>query len=205
MRKKTEAQQKGFAVLESFLIMVIIVVVSGVGWYAIHTKHQTDRILAQADKISQNTPISKKSTKNTQSSIPFNQKYLIVNELGVKISLSSSILDAYYIIDDASKPPNQVALSIESLKNTQCKAEGWPLALLFRYTDLDRDPVNNKLLTTEYGTKYKVGHFYFMIVSGYATEQDKGGSCMSTQADQEKANIAAKAFVDTLSTLQPSQ
>jgi hypothetical protein len=48
--------QKGFAVLEGFLILVIIAVISGIGWYAIHTKHQTDKILSQADKISQSTP-----------------------------------------------------------------------------------------------------------------------------------------------------
>jgi hypothetical protein len=53
--------QKGFAVLEGFLILVIIAVISGIGWYAIHTKHQTDKILSQADKISQSTPTKLKS------------------------------------------------------------------------------------------------------------------------------------------------
>jgi hypothetical protein len=47
--------QKGFAALEGFLILVIITVVGGIGWYAIHTKHQTDKILSQADKISQSS------------------------------------------------------------------------------------------------------------------------------------------------------
>jgi hypothetical protein len=48
--------QQGFAVLESLLILVIIAIIGGIGWYAIHTKHQTDKILSQADKISQSTP-----------------------------------------------------------------------------------------------------------------------------------------------------
>jgi hypothetical protein len=64
---KTINTQKGFAALEGFLILVIIAVISGIGWYAIHTKHQTDKILSQADKISQSTPV--KSTKSTSDKL----------------------------------------------------------------------------------------------------------------------------------------
>ncbi|MGH7156560.1 MAG: hypothetical protein ACREGG_00355 [Candidatus Saccharimonadales bacterium] len=53
---KHNNSQKGFAVVESLLILVIIAVIVGIGWYAWHTKHQTDKILSQADKISQSAP-----------------------------------------------------------------------------------------------------------------------------------------------------
>ena len=58
--------QKGFAVLESLLILIIITTIGGISWYAIHTKHQTDKILSQADKISQSVPSvsQKKSTSD---------------------------------------------------------------------------------------------------------------------------------------------
>lgn len=56
------SSQKGFAVLETLLILVIIGTIGGIGWYAIHTKHQTDKILSQADKISQSSISQKTST-----------------------------------------------------------------------------------------------------------------------------------------------
>lgn len=60
--------QKGFAIVETLLILIVIAVIGGVGWYALHTKNQTDKILSQADKISQSTPITtKKSPSSTQS------------------------------------------------------------------------------------------------------------------------------------------
>lgn len=56
--KKT---QKGFALLETLLILIVIGILGAVGWYALHTKHQTDQILSQADKISQSTPAESSS------------------------------------------------------------------------------------------------------------------------------------------------
>jgi hypothetical protein len=66
---KAKFNQKGFAALEGLLILVIIAVIGGIGWYAVHTKHQTDKILSQADKISQSTPASKSASHPYQKSI----------------------------------------------------------------------------------------------------------------------------------------
>jgi len=62
---------KSFAVFETVLILVVVVVISGIGWFALHTKHQTDKILFQADKISQSTPVT---SKNIAASSPTKTK-----------------------------------------------------------------------------------------------------------------------------------
>ena len=87
---KDEFGQTGFAALEAILILIIVAVIGGIGWYAVHTKHQTDRILSQADKISQSTPVKKIS-----SSTPGNE--IVIKEWGIgapytgKLSLHYSI------------------------------------------------------------------------------------------------------------------
>lgn len=90
--------QTGFAPLEALLILVIVGVVGGIGWYAIHTKHQTDKILSQADQISKSTPV--KSTAVDKNTSPL--KYLVIKEWGVRIPYSGS--DTYTYIYDANTP-----------------------------------------------------------------------------------------------------
>jgi hypothetical protein len=68
--------QKGFAVLEGLLLLVVVGMVSGTGWYAIHTKHQTDKILSQSEKTSQTVP--------SPSRAGATQKYIVISKWGVK-------------------------------------------------------------------------------------------------------------------------
>ncbi len=48
--------QNGFGLIEVALVIIVIGVLGATGWYALHTKDQTDKILSQADKISQELP-----------------------------------------------------------------------------------------------------------------------------------------------------
>ena len=81
--------QSGFAILEALLILVIVAVISGVGWYAVHTKHQTDKILAQSEKTSQSVPLSAQKTSAPQD-------YINIREWGVKLKTSDITRDAIY-------------------------------------------------------------------------------------------------------------
>lgn len=76
--------QKGFAVLESLLILVIIAIIGGIGWYAVHTKHQTDKILSQADKISQTTPVNKTPSSTPAAKSPSSDAELIATAIADK-------------------------------------------------------------------------------------------------------------------------
>jgi hypothetical protein len=139
--------QKGFAALEALLILIIVGVISGIGWYVLHTKHQTDRILSQADKISQSTPsaikpsTAKSTTENasakeiTTSNLegPGNiTGYLTIKEWGIKIKLAladPSIIQ-YKLIganNDAAGPIHDTAilsLNASVSSNTNCQILG---------------------------------------------------------------------------------
>lgn len=75
-------KQNGFAILETILILVVIGVIGATGWYALHTKNQTDKILAQSEKTSQST-INQNKTAQTA------QQYLVIKEWGVRLKLSA--------------------------------------------------------------------------------------------------------------------
>jgi hypothetical protein len=59
--------QKGFAALEGLLILVIIVIIAGTGWYVWHSKSQADKNLNAAVNSSQSSP---NRSKKTASSLP---------------------------------------------------------------------------------------------------------------------------------------
>lgn len=86
--------QKGFALIEALLIIITIAAIGGIGWYAIHTKHQTDKILSQADKISQSTPT--KTSSNSSSS----NSTLTIKEWNVKALYNGKLHLIYKITND---------------------------------------------------------------------------------------------------------
>ena len=47
------SRQRGFGVIEILLVIIVVGVLGATGWYALHTKHQTDQIFAQSEKTSQ--------------------------------------------------------------------------------------------------------------------------------------------------------
>jgi len=69
--------QKGFAVLELILLLIIVLVIGGTGWYVIKSKNQTSQILDITDKTNLSTPINKASDKSTNNfnSLPFKYSY----------------------------------------------------------------------------------------------------------------------------------
>lgn len=71
--------QKGFALLEGLLILIIIAIVGGTGYYVLRSKNQTKETLNAAGNDTPALP------GNGTSRAP--QKYLVINEWGVKIPI----------------------------------------------------------------------------------------------------------------------
>lgn len=187
--------QKGFAAVEAILILVIVAMIAGVGYYVWHSNQQTKATLDEASKSAQNSlaKTTKKPTSVTQ--------YLAIKEWGVKIPLTSDILDSYYVTSNQDSPvPSQISLSLNSLKSTQCKADGWSPSIYFRYTNKDTDPISGELYTQKVGTKHKIGSYYYAYEDGNGVAKD--GGCQSTVTDQAKANAAATAFKTALDSIQ---
>jgi Tfp pilus assembly protein PilV len=56
--------QKGFGIIEISLVIIVAGVLGATGWYAFHTKHQTDQILNQAQNETESIPTVSKSINN---------------------------------------------------------------------------------------------------------------------------------------------
>lgn len=49
---------KGFAVLESLLILIIIAIIGGTGWYVLNAKHKTDNTYSNSTSVASSQSVS---------------------------------------------------------------------------------------------------------------------------------------------------
>lgn len=57
-----QQRQQGFAVLEAVLILVVIAIISGTGWYVWHSRQETSKALDSSQNASDSTPKTSKIT-----------------------------------------------------------------------------------------------------------------------------------------------
>jgi len=101
--------QKGFAVIETALILVIVAIIGGTGYYVYHVNSKETKTLNTAQAADNAT--QPKSTTGKSQAQP--QKYLTIKEWGVKLKLNSQSQDAYYV--PTPKKPNSVYISSRKL------------------------------------------------------------------------------------------
>jgi len=82
--------QKGFAVLEGLLILVIVGILAGTGWYVMKAKDQTDKTLGQT---------SNSSVQPAKASAT-SQKFFTITEWSVKAPYSGDLGLQYKITSD---------------------------------------------------------------------------------------------------------
>jgi len=85
--------QKGFAVLESLLILVIVAMVAGTGWYTWHAKNRTDKILSEASNTTQTVKASNSTTtlRLAEGQITLNPRNIWKTASGGYYSVQSGI------------------------------------------------------------------------------------------------------------------
>ncbi len=62
----SKPNQKGFAAVESLLIIIIVLLVGFIGYYVWHSQHQANKTLSQADKSTQSSKSAQ--TQNSKAS-----------------------------------------------------------------------------------------------------------------------------------------
>lgn len=184
--------QKGFSALEALLILVIIGILGGTGWYVWSSKNKTDQALNNAANSSVNETTAK--TKNS-TTLTAEKKYLEVPELGVKFELSKDIEDAYY---DKSDRPSVINLRVHSLdKFPQCKSNELSVAGLIKGNKNEPDQTGKTAAETgtfEGQRTVIIGEDFYYI--GLAQYSCSGG------ADQDNLlNNVRKAFAAASPTI----
>jgi hypothetical protein len=188
--KKT---QKGFAVVESLLIILILVIIGFGGYYVWQTQQQTNKTLDQASATSQKTA----ATKPLGSS---GSKYLTINEWGVKIPLTEPIADAYYVLN--SDRPDVAYVSLGKYKNTECSAENTTVAAYFRFTADEVDQLGGTTYLSERPDSVKIGNYYYSVDHPQAACSTTSSNAEPTQADVDAVQSPYQAFVQAIAKVQ---
>jgi type II secretory pathway pseudopilin PulG len=184
--------QKGIALLETLLILLILTIIGFGGYYVWNSQKQTDKSLSSAEKASQTTSTAKSSA----------QKYLTIKEWGVKIKLSSTDSGAYYKVDeqtprDSFGTPNNFEVfstetdAIKGPLGIYCKGEY--IASLLRLP-ADDDEWNDPLTSGYYPDPVQIGSHKF----GVGTVKQYGPACWqakdSTKDNYVLDNVTQDAF-----------
>jgi hypothetical protein len=190
-------QQSGFAVVESLLILVIVAIIGGTGWFVWHSKQQTDKTLSETGN-SQSVNPSKKTPTTVSTST--SQKYLTIKEWSVKVPLTSADPDAYYVIN--ADRPDTAYLSLQKYKGTECAADNTSIGAYFRFTKDQKDDLSGNTLLSENPGAPKVGNYYFGYIHAQAACSVSSDSAEPTQGDVDASQPVSQAFAEAIGHVQ---
>jgi Tfp pilus assembly protein PilV len=178
-------KQKGFSVIEGLLILVIVGILGGVGYYVWNSSKASPE-----DSSTLNTNNTATSPSNTSNPAPVEKKYLTIKEWGVKFTLSSGILDASYTIGEFDY--NTDFLRTEALKGTECTG-----GYIIKFKSSDFNSESKQDYIKEFPDAIKIKDNYYAYGLNPANVE-----CSDDKAIQAKANKAAAEFKKAINTVQ---
>lgn len=195
--------QKGFSAVEGLLILIIVAIVGGTGYFVVNAQKKTNTNLDNAAQSSQSV------AKRSKSSPTASQKYLEIKEWGVKIPLSSADSGVYYKLDPSfqqspSDPTNLTAYAtqideITGHSGVSCKGEY--LAYLLRLPSDDptwapSQNVDDGNVSPLFYERVVVGKYKYAL----ATKKQYGPDClaMSKTGDYSVDEAASQKFANVV-------
>lgn len=122
--------RQGFGAIEIILIIAVVAIIGGLGWYAL--KGKAPQASTSPSPSNQVAADSASNTTSTQTSPSSSEPYLQIKELGVKMKLTSKILDIEYVYDASAKTASFSTKSLTALAKqggTSCstteRSLGW--------------------------------------------------------------------------------
>jgi cytoskeletal protein RodZ len=160
--------QLGFSTLVVVLVIAVVAVlaVSGVVVYQHHKSSSTKTSTKNSAATSPNQTTSQPTSTTTTQPATTTTQYLTITQWGVKIPLSSSINDAYYVVNTSAKPdasgqPYQMLLGFKSLDSSGCAASNNVApVLLARGSPSTPDAVTGKPISQTY-PGVTIGNYFY--------------------------------------------
>lgn len=192
--------QKGFAVVESLLVIVILVLVGFVGYYVWHSNQQTKATLDAASKSATSSP-----SKIVAKAPTTTQKYFTIKEWGVEAPYNGSLVFEYNLAATTS-PPAVASVEVKSptTGDPQCENPSGGRIIRYRSTDewLDEDGSDSGQTVAQFIQSdnaiphSKVGDYYYIYLgpqsacsltpAGQAIEQQAFNSLKALTAQFQK-------------------
>lgn len=186
MFKKNQYLQQGFGSLETVLIILIIAIIGGTGYYVYQANRKTANLLAvTAQETNSATQKSVAKTVKSVASTPTVTKYLVIKEWGVRMKLNANMSDAYYAF-----LPNETAnayLSVSSLVALApgCAATATSIGVLFRQTIAEHQAALSNPGDSNAPGDINIGNYYYGFMGAQA-------GCFDT------TNTAAQTLYDSV-------
>jgi hypothetical protein len=181
---------KGFSPVHILLLVLIAGMIGGVGYYVYISQKETKQNLdnsasSQADPQKSDKKEEVKEEKD-ETKTELNKGYLVINELGVKFKLSSSLEGLYYIIGDEGRT---AYFSLEELRATDCAADKTSQVALTRYTE--QDFIRDETVAPLKESSKIIGDYYFYAIGGQS-------ACSEDSKTQERATEMRMEIVKLL-------
>ncbi len=191
--------QKGFSGLEGLLILVIVGIIGGVGWFVYNSQKKTASTLDKTSQ-SQGEPQKtvSKATPPTQQTAS-QSDYLNIKELGIRFKLTNNIKDAYYYVS-SNKDSNNITTvyvsthSVDAYPGCQAsKNNGAGIAAIATYYQGETSPVAGDYSTT-FPRAPKIGDLYYYIAGNQYDCTEQKNTDLYTKIHQE--------FMDAYTTIE---
>ena len=159
--------QKGFAVLEGLLILVIVGILAGTGWYVVNAKRNADKALGSTTNYS-----APKTTRTIKDSAP---KTMTIKEWGVQATYSGDQTLQYDVVNQNGN--SWAYVSSTELVAKGCSVDGGAAGAINRYKFDQQIPSPGgensgtpvQLIASGALTEYaKVGDYYYYFEHGQA-------------------------------------
>ncbi|HEX5448015.1 MAG TPA: hypothetical protein VFW90_02325 [Candidatus Saccharimonadales bacterium] len=191
----------GFAALEGLLILVIIAIIGGTGWYVWHSKNQTNKSLTETTATSQSgvKAVAKPSAIDNKDTSA--NEYLNIVEWGVRLKLKPQISDVYYTINGSD-----ASLGLKSLDNlrtkdgAKCPADKNSVVMISKYEPSD---YQSFLQSSGYeDTAVRIGDYDYLTTVAdppvplcvYSSD----GSKVAGVSDKVQAEITAATSIEAM-------
>jgi len=213
---KHQLGERGTGLVEALLVLVVVGLIGFTGWYVWQSKNSVDATLSNVNqgavakvtpkiksfedckasagsKLLQTSPEQCVTASGQKFTAVSTQQYLTVKEWGIRFKLTSEIADAYYNRKDNN--PNNVYLSVNTFKGTDCSAESVSEGAIFRFTASDKNEMSGNLYTKDLPNAAHVGSYYY----GYIHQQS---GCSDDSSIQLKASNISDAFNQAAKTIE---
>lgn len=197
--------QKGFTTIEVLLLLIILAIIGGTGYYVWHSRQQADQTLNTASNETSAVKVNNQSKSGTAST-----KYFTISQWGVRAPQSGDITLEYAIVKGNGGPDYAKFSSaqLDKIGNT-CKTSADYGGIIDRYSSSEHFLVGDGgvdsgktaaqyATTLQAGTYAHVGDFYYFYESPQALCPDIQSNDTNGQKVQSDTQAAVKAVVTNL-------
>ncbi len=203
---------KGFAVVEMLLVLLVIGLIGGIGWYVYQRQQKDepkqaaitnfDECVAAGNPVMESYP--EQCAANGQTFANQEQKtelakevnYFEVKELGVKFKLNDSLEGLKYKVSEGSNREDaaMVYFSSDALDGTSCAVDsGISASYLIRKRKDQMEPNEFSAVSK---TAKKIGENYYYFTGGHA------GCSPDDQSIQTKADLLRRGLMEVQNTIE---